>query len=56
MRYLPLTDADREQMLGVIGAKSVDDLYADVPNGALLKDLVDLPRAQGDRPPRARRA
>jgi glycine dehydrogenase subunit 1 len=48
MRYLPLTDADRQQMLGVIGAKSVDDLYADVPKGALLKDLVDLPRVQGE--------
>jgi glycine dehydrogenase subunit 1 len=48
MRYLPLTDADRQQMLGVIGAKTVDDLYADVPKNALLKDLVDLPRLQGE--------
>ncbi|HRO04923.1 MAG TPA: aminomethyl-transferring glycine dehydrogenase subunit GcvPA, partial [Terricaulis sp.] len=48
MRYLPLTDADREQMLSVIGAKNVDELFVDVPKGALLKDLVDLPRAQGE--------
>ncbi len=48
MRYLPLTNADREQMLGVIGAKHVDELFADVPKQALLKDLVDLPRAQGE--------
>jgi glycine dehydrogenase subunit 1 len=48
MRYLPLTEADRKQMLGVIGAKSVDDLFVDVPNGALLKGLVDLPKAQGE--------
>jgi glycine dehydrogenase subunit 1 len=48
LRYLPLTDADRKQMLSVIGAKNVDDLFVDVPNGALLKDLVDLPRAQGE--------
>jgi len=48
MRYLPLTDADRQQMLGVIGAKTVDDLFVDVPKGALLKDLVDLPKAQGE--------
>jgi glycine dehydrogenase subunit 1 len=48
MRYLPLTDVDRKQMLGVIGAKSVDDLYADVPKSAVLQDLVDLPRAQGE--------
>ena len=48
MRYLPLTDADRQQMLKVIGAKSVDDLFVDVPKAALLKDLVDLPKAQGE--------
>ncbi len=48
MRYLPLTDIDRKQMLGVIGAKSIDDLFVDVPKGALLKDLVDLPKAQGE--------
>ena len=48
MRYLPLTDADRKQMLGVIGAKSVDDLFVDVPKGAVLKQLVDLPNAQGE--------
>ncbi|MES1199955.1 MAG: aminomethyl-transferring glycine dehydrogenase subunit GcvPA [Pseudomonadota bacterium] len=48
MRYLPLTDADRAQMLGVIGAKSIDDLYVDVPKSAVLKGLVDLPKAQGE--------
>lgn len=31
MRYLPLTPADRAEMLGVIGAGSVDDLFSDVP-------------------------
>ena len=48
MRYLPLTDTDRKQMLGVIGAKSIDDLYVDVPPSARLKGLVDLPKAQGE--------
>ena len=48
MRYLPLTDADRKDMLSVIGAKSVDELYADVPKSALLKDLVDLPKVQSE--------
>jgi glycine dehydrogenase subunit 1 len=48
MRYLPLTDVDRQQMLGVIGAKNVDDLFVDVPKVALLKDLVPLPKAQGE--------
>ncbi len=36
MRYLPLTPADRAEMLGVIGATSVDDLFADVPAEARL--------------------
>jgi glycine dehydrogenase subunit 1 len=48
MRYLPLTEIDRQQMLGLIGAKSIDDLYVDVPQSAVLKGLVDLPRAQGE--------
>ncbi|MDE2597672.1 MAG: aminomethyl-transferring glycine dehydrogenase subunit GcvPA [Sphingomonadales bacterium] len=36
MRYLPLTSADRAEMLGVIGAASIDDLFADVPAAAQL--------------------
>ncbi len=48
MRYLPLTEIDRKQMLALIGAKSIEDLFADVPKSALLKGLVDLPRAQGE--------
>ncbi|MBY0563416.1 MAG: aminomethyl-transferring glycine dehydrogenase subunit GcvPA [Hyphomonadaceae bacterium] len=48
MRYLPLTDVDRQQMLNVIGAKQIDELFVDVPKQALLKHLVDLPRAQGE--------
>ena len=36
MRYLPLTQPDREAMLGVIGAASIDDLFVDVPAEARL--------------------
>ena len=36
MRYLPLTAADRAEMLGVIGAASIDDLFVDVPAEARL--------------------
>ncbi len=36
MRYLPLTPANRSEMLGVIGAGSVDDLFVDVPTSARL--------------------
>jgi glycine dehydrogenase subunit 1 len=36
MRYLPLTQSDRSAMLSVIGAKTIDDLFADVPTEARL--------------------
>jgi glycine dehydrogenase subunit 1 len=44
MRYLPLTGSDRTDMLGVIGAGSVEALFVDVPPAARLEGLVDLPR------------
>ena len=31
MRYLPLSNADRSEMLRVIGASSIDELFLDVP-------------------------
>ena len=48
MRYLPLTETDRRAMLGVIGAKSVDQLFRDVPQEAYLTTLVDLPMHAGE--------
>ena len=36
MRYLPLTPADRTEMLAVIGTPHVDALFADVPEAARL--------------------
>jgi len=48
MRYLPLTHEDRQQMLSVIGAESVEDLFRDVPADALLSDPVALPGTQGE--------
>ena len=44
MRLLPHTEADRAAMLASIGVREIDDLFADVPDGALLKTLPDLPR------------
>ena len=44
MRYLPLTDADRSAMLAVIGAGSIDELFADVPAEArLAAPIAGLP-------------
>src|ERR1700754_4570011 len=48
MRYLPLTPDDRAQMLGVIGAATIDDLFADVPAAARKTDLFDLPLHAGE--------
>lgn len=40
MRYLPLTDTDRQAMLSVIGAKNIDDLFVDVPAEAQLAEPI----------------
>ena len=48
MRYLPLSDADRQDMLARIGVADVDALFSDVPADKLLKAPVDLPRAKGE--------
>ncbi len=41
MRYLPLTDTDRSDMLATIGASSIDDLFVDVPEEARLKGPIE---------------
>jgi glycine dehydrogenase subunit 1 len=48
MRYLPLTDADRRDMLAAIGVESIDALFADVPAAARRDGLVELPLAMGE--------
>ncbi len=48
MRYLPLEPADRAQMLGVVGAKSVDELFRDIPAKARVNGLLDLPPHAGE--------
>lgn len=40
MRYLPLTDADRQQMLKRIGTASIGELFADVPMEARLEEAI----------------
>jgi glycine cleavage system P protein (glycine dehydrogenase) subunit 1 len=48
MRYLPLTDADRRDMLAAVGVESIDALFAEVPPAARHEGLLDLPRAMGE--------
>ncbi|RYE07890.1 MAG: aminomethyl-transferring glycine dehydrogenase subunit GcvPA [Hyphomicrobiales bacterium] len=43
MRYLPHSDAERAEMLAVIGATSAEALFSAVPKSALLDRPVDLP-------------
>jgi len=41
MRYLPLSDADRSEMLKVIGVESIDELFKDVPEEVRLKGPIE---------------
>src|SRR4051812_49395768 len=48
MRYLPLCDADRGEMLARIGVETIDDLFADVPADERLREPLDLPGRKGE--------
>ena len=50
MRYLSLTDADREAMLAVIGVDSVDELFREIPEAVRFDGRLDLepPLAEQD--------
>src|ERR687893_1062709 len=48
MRYLPLSDANREDMLARIGVDNIDALFADIPSDTLLDGPLDLPRRKGE--------
>ena len=41
MRYLPLSNADRTEMLGVIGAGSIEELFKDVSQEARLSGPIE---------------
>ena len=42
-RYLPNTEQDRQDMLAVIGAKDIMDLFSDIPENVRLDEPMDLP-------------
>jgi glycine dehydrogenase subunit 1 len=48
MRYLPQTKNARAEMLKIIGAKSIDDLYVDVPKAAFINGKLNLPDHKGE--------
>ncbi|HEY0149617.1 MAG TPA: aminomethyl-transferring glycine dehydrogenase subunit GcvPA [Allosphingosinicella sp.] len=41
MRYLPLAEADRREMLRTVGASSIEELFVDVPEAARLAAKVE---------------
>src|ERR1700674_2658672 len=43
MRYLPKSPAERQEMLGAIGAKSIDELFFSIPEKYRLQDPLKLP-------------
>src|SRR5215218_7501009 len=42
LRYLSLTEGDRERMLAAIGVASVDELFSDIPEGVRYRGRLDL--------------
>lgn len=46
--YIPVSKKDETHMLEVIGATSVDDLFADIPDTLKLKRDLDLPRHKSE--------
>ena len=48
MRYLPKSPSERRQMLESIGARSIDELFASIPEPLRLKRALDLPAAMSE--------
>ena len=48
MRYLPLSDTNRRDMLEAIGAASVDELFRDLPKAALASARFNLPNTASE--------
>lgn len=47
-KYIPHTEEDIALMLEKIGAKSVDDLYSDIPEEVIFKGEYDIPSAMSE--------
>src|SRR6187549_4031566 len=50
MRYLPQTPSEISEMLGVIGAKSVDDLFANLPPNVRYGSTLNIPEELPEAP------
>jgi glycine dehydrogenase subunit 1 len=47
-RYTSVTDQDLKAMLAAIGARSIDDLFADIPDSIRLDCPIDLPAGRSE--------
>ncbi|GAA0350719.1 aminomethyl-transferring glycine dehydrogenase subunit GcvPA [Bacillus horti] len=44
-RYLPMTDADRKEMLAEIGVQSAEELFSDIPDKIKYKQALNISKA-----------
>ncbi|MCC5343048.1 aminomethyl-transferring glycine dehydrogenase subunit GcvPA [Staphylococcus aureus] len=47
-RYIPLTEKDKQEMLQTIGAKSIGELFGDVPNDILLNRDLNIAESEAE--------
>ncbi|MBX5323006.1 aminomethyl-transferring glycine dehydrogenase subunit GcvPA [Staphylococcus caprae] len=47
-RYIPLTDQDKQEMLDTIGAKSISELFGDVPVDILLDRNLNIEKGEAE--------
>ncbi len=47
-RYLPMTETDKQEMLATIGVKSIDELFADIPEQVRFKGLYNIKKAKSE--------
>src|SRR5438132_1656140 len=45
MPYIPHTEEDRQEMLATIGAKTIDELFREIPENLRVKGELDIPPA-----------
>ncbi|HDJ4601852.1 TPA: aminomethyl-transferring glycine dehydrogenase subunit GcvPA [Staphylococcus aureus] len=49
-RYIPLTEKDKQEMLQTIGAKSIGELFGDVPSDILLNRDLNIAEGEAETP------
>lgn len=47
-RYIPLTEKDKQEMLQIIGAKSIGELFGDVPSDILLNRGLNIAEGEAE--------